>query len=146
MTLAEGTRVRLRQDEERWPHFIAPKGATGTVIDVGAPSQIALAVRLDEPLEGAEMWSNEVHWMVDFIDHDPIDDVEVITHMSEDEFENLLYKVLLGASDSDMILDEEYPLMSVLPFQEAGLMTTNKGVVVTTIAGDEFEVSITRRH
>ena len=58
--LAPGTRVQLRHDVERYPHFIAPKGATGVVVDIGAPE--VFAVRLDEPLLGAEDWDNEVHW------------------------------------------------------------------------------------
>lgn len=65
-----GDRVRLIHDVDRYPHFIAPAGATGTVVDHGDPS-IALAVRLDEILEGAEEWENEVHWL----DYDPCEDV-----------------------------------------------------------------------
>ncbi len=56
---AEGTRVRLTRDVDRFPHFIAPKGAEGTVTSV---DEYALCVRLDETLPGAEDWDNEVHW------------------------------------------------------------------------------------
>ena len=62
---AEGTRVRLRRDVERYPHFIAEAGRTGTVTIV-EPNLIA--VRMDAPLPGAEAWDNEVHW---FDDHVP---------------------------------------------------------------------------
>ena len=55
-----GTRVRLLHDEDRYPHFIAPRGATGVVVDTGAPE--VFAVRLDHHLHGAEEWDNEVHW------------------------------------------------------------------------------------
>jgi hypothetical protein len=58
---AIGSRVELVADVERYPHFIAPAGATGVVVDLGDPG-IVLAVRLDEPLAGAEDWRNEVHW------------------------------------------------------------------------------------
>lgn len=57
--IAEGSRVRLRNVVERYPHFIAPAGALGTVVTL---DEEVLAVRLDEPLAGAEEWGNEVHW------------------------------------------------------------------------------------
>lgn len=55
-------RVQLAHDVERYPHFIAPAGALGTVVghDNGMYS-----VRLDKPLAGAEDWDNEVHWYLD---------------------------------------------------------------------------------
>jgi hypothetical protein len=59
---AAGSRVELVVDVDRYPHFVAPAGSTGTVVDHGDP-QIVLAVRLDEPLAGAEEWDNEVHWL-----------------------------------------------------------------------------------
>lgn len=61
--LAAGTRVRLRHDVDRYPHFIAPAGALGTVVDIGDES--ILAVVLDDYLPGAQDWANEVHWSVD---------------------------------------------------------------------------------
>ena len=60
--LAAGDRVELVVDVDRFPHFVAPAGATGVVVDLGDP-QIVLAVRLDAPLAGAEEWDNEVHWL-----------------------------------------------------------------------------------
>lgn len=54
-----GDRVRLLRPVERYPHFIAPEGATGVVAHV---ETYAIHVRLDEPLAGAETWDNEVHW------------------------------------------------------------------------------------
>lgn len=59
-----GTRVVLTQDVERYPHFIAPAGSTGTVVDLG--DDTIFAVRLDEHLPGAEEWHNEVHWSSDW--------------------------------------------------------------------------------
>jgi len=55
----EGTRVLLVEDVERYPHFIAPAGATGAVVE---STDEVLCVRLDEPLAGAEEWDNEVMW------------------------------------------------------------------------------------
>lgn len=72
--MTAGTRVRLLHAEERYPHFIAPQGATGTVVDRG----MNLAVRLDETVEGAEEWENEVHWF-DLEDFDPREVVEVLS-------------------------------------------------------------------
>ena len=55
----EGTRVKLRKDVERYPHFVAPEGAEGIITK---KEEDLIAVRLDEPLEGAEEWDNEIHW------------------------------------------------------------------------------------
>lgn len=54
-----GTRVRLRRDVERFPHFIAPAGATGTVSYV---DREMTAVHMDEPIPGCEDWENEIMW------------------------------------------------------------------------------------
>ncbi|MBA3865967.1 MAG: hypothetical protein H0X42_06425 [Solirubrobacterales bacterium] len=54
-----GTRAQLRGRVERFPHFQIAAGATGTVVESSA-SQIAL--RLDEPVSGAEEWENELWW------------------------------------------------------------------------------------
>jgi hypothetical protein len=74
--LPTGTRVALTRDVDRYPHFIAPNGATGTVVDHGDPS-IVLAVRLDDRLAGAEDWDNEVHWLDADVElgNDPLDDI-----------------------------------------------------------------------
>ncbi len=53
-----GERVRLTQDVERYPHFIAPKGAEGVVVS----EDDVYAVKLDVFVPGAEEWENEVHW------------------------------------------------------------------------------------
>jgi hypothetical protein len=73
--ITPGTRVRLCHDIDRYPHFVAPKGAEGTVIDHGTGM---FHVRMDEHIPGAEDWDNEVIWSV--IDgDDPTEDVEVIS-------------------------------------------------------------------
>lgn len=54
-----GRRVMLKRSVERYPHFTAPAGATG-VVTVSQPDLVA--VRLEEPLQGAEAWDNEVCW------------------------------------------------------------------------------------
>lgn len=61
-TPAVGERVRLRHDIDRYPHFIARAGATGTITDLGSPAGSYISVRMDEHLPGAEEWDNEVVW------------------------------------------------------------------------------------
>lgn len=68
-----GMRVRLKHEVWRYPHFIVEKGATGTVVDIGAPD--VFAVCMDEKIEGAEEWENEVHWYPENGD-DPSLDIE----------------------------------------------------------------------
>lgn len=58
--LPAGTRVALRHDVDRYPHFLAPAGATGEVLDIGDPD--VFAVVLDETLPGAEDWDNAILW------------------------------------------------------------------------------------
>ena len=72
--LAIGTRVRLTHSVDRFPHFIAPQGAQGTLV-ISEPAVVA--VRLDEHLDGAEEWDNEVCWYPSNGDF-PADDMEAI--------------------------------------------------------------------
>lgn len=68
-----GTRVRLRRNVERFPHFIAGEGTTGIVVTTDEQ----FCVRMDDHLPGAEEWENEILWSV--IDGDsPSGDLEVI--------------------------------------------------------------------
>lgn len=68
-----GSRVRLKRDVERYPHFVAPEGLTGTVVEC---EEEIVSVRLDEPVEGAEEWDNQVHW---YPEHgDPSEDLEIV--------------------------------------------------------------------
>jgi hypothetical protein len=56
-----GQRVQLREEVNRYPHFIAPKGATGTITEATTDS---VAITMDERLEGAEEWANAIVWDV----------------------------------------------------------------------------------
>jgi hypothetical protein len=102
---AVGARVRLVHDVERYPHFVALAGATGVVVDVGDPN--LYAVRLDEPLAGAEEWSNEVHWILDTGDV-PDGELELVEPTSAD-FVNR--DAIRSASDDELrgIVDEGGP-------------------------------------
>jgi hypothetical protein len=77
VTLSVATRVRLRHDVDRFPHFIAEAGEWGTVVHTPeSDSAGTLCVRMDAPIAGAEEWDNEVVWSV--IDgDDPERDLEV---------------------------------------------------------------------
>lgn len=74
MRLTEGMRVRLRRDIERFPHFIARAGLTGTVADISGGN---VSVHMDMPLPGAESWDNEIVWDPELAD-DIADDLEVL--------------------------------------------------------------------
>lgn len=70
--MEEGTKVRFVRDVERYPHFVVPEGRTGTVT---VSDEKVIRVKLDEALDGAGEWENEVHWYSDmFVDED-FDDV-----------------------------------------------------------------------
>jgi hypothetical protein len=66
-------RVRLRHDVDRYPHFLARAGATGTV----TTDDDVFTVRMDEHIDGAEEWDNEIVWSPRDGDR-PNDDVEMI--------------------------------------------------------------------
>lgn len=61
MAFGKGDRIRLARPVDRFPHFVAPEGATGTVTEV---SDTLVLVRMDETLQGAEEWDNHVAWSV----------------------------------------------------------------------------------
>ena len=60
-----GQRVRLKRDVDRYPSFIAKKGMEGTVVAIPGPDDMNLAVKMDDHIDGAEEWDNEVHWIED---------------------------------------------------------------------------------
>jgi hypothetical protein len=63
----EGLRFRLVRNVERYPQFVAPAGAVGTVVtDSAAELHGYVALKLDAPVPGMEPWDGEVHWYADF--------------------------------------------------------------------------------
>lgn len=54
-------RIRLTRPVDRYPHFIAAAGMTGTVV---AADDHTVCVRMDDPIPGAEPWDNEIVWDV----------------------------------------------------------------------------------
>lgn len=55
-----GYRFTLRHDVDRYPDFVARQGNTGTVTAVQADGLIV--ARMDNHIEGAEQWDNELWW------------------------------------------------------------------------------------
>ena len=70
-----GTRIKLNGPVDRFPHFIAPKGATGTIV---ISDTELVAARMDEKIDGCEEWDNEVCWYPTNGDI-PAEDFEVIS-------------------------------------------------------------------
>lgn len=68
MVYQRGTKVRLKEGVERYPHFIAEAGRTGIVAEHRVGN--LLCVTMDEPLPGGEAWENQVCWGVDFGEYD----------------------------------------------------------------------------
>lgn len=77
-----GTRVRLTRNVSREPLFSVSAGTTGVVAVPPGPNVI-YAVRMDDPIDGAEDWDNEIWWTIedDFESNidDPMLDLEVIS-------------------------------------------------------------------
>lgn len=65
-----GTRVRLAQCEDRFPYFIADKGAVGTVT---VDDEYLYAVKMDDHLQGCEEWDGEVTWLPEDDDYEDRD-------------------------------------------------------------------------
>lgn len=62
-----GTQIMLRRSIDRFPHFVAESGSTGTVLEFSAEY---IRVKMDEPIEGCEEWDNEIVWSADGDDFD----------------------------------------------------------------------------
>ncbi len=71
----DGTRVRLTEEIERYPHFIVRAGMLGTVRRSGG----VFEVRLDETVPGAEEWDNCIVWSEPEDLFDVPDEIEVVT-------------------------------------------------------------------
>ena len=58
-----GARVELRHEVERFPHFVVAAGEQGTVsYNHQDEHGGTIAVRMDNPIDGADEWNNEVQW------------------------------------------------------------------------------------
>jgi hypothetical protein len=55
-----GYRFTLRHDVDRFPDFIARQGMTGIVIEIRDDGFIS--AKIDQPIDGAEGWDNELWW------------------------------------------------------------------------------------
>lgn len=55
-----GYRFALRHDVDRFPDFVAKQGFTGTVTHIESNGMIC--ARIDQPINGADEWGNEIWW------------------------------------------------------------------------------------
>ena len=72
MPFEPGYRFKLTRDVERFPHFVAKEGSTGTVT---VNDDNGVCAKMDQPFDGAREWDNEIQWesLFDFIDDiDPL--------------------------------------------------------------------------
>lgn len=60
-----GRRIELVREVDRYPDFAAPKGLTGTIVD---DDPEFIRAKMDQTMNGAEEWGNEVHWHEDSLD------------------------------------------------------------------------------
>jgi len=77
--IKEGVRIRLKHDVDRYPHFTAKAGMTGTIV---RSVEGVISARMDKHIDGAEEWDNCIEW-VDGSDPDATrelcaSDVEII--------------------------------------------------------------------
>jgi hypothetical protein len=77
MTIASGTRVRLRKDVENYPTIFAEAGLTGTLVCIDMEG--AYWVKLDKHFPELDQWNNELQiW--DWGDDEPAESyVEPVT-------------------------------------------------------------------
>lgn len=54
-----GKRVIVKQEIDRYPHFLVPVGLRGTIVQW---EPLTIGVKLDNHIVGAEEWDNVVYW------------------------------------------------------------------------------------
>jgi hypothetical protein len=54
-----GTKVKFIEEWESFPHFHVKNGLSGKVVRNDC---MGIAIKMDEKLDGAEYWDNEVHF------------------------------------------------------------------------------------
>lgn len=57
-----GMRVIWNEAMDHYPNFVVAPGTTGTVVQSDGREDPAIVVRVDQIIDGAEEWNNEVHW------------------------------------------------------------------------------------
>ncbi len=71
-----GDRVELIRPVDRFPFFAVMDGAVGTVTTV---EDGCFCVRMDDFIDGAEEWQNEIVWDMDDLElDDPMNDIRRI--------------------------------------------------------------------
>lgn len=69
---------------------------------------------------------------------------EIVDGITEERLEELLLDCVHGLVTDGMLGDVGYPAAGGLTFEEAGVMTYNRGIIVRPGDGSEFQVTIIR--
>jgi hypothetical protein len=96
MTLKLGGRYQLREDVDRYPHFLARAGMTGTLME---DTNEVTILKMDEPLENCEEWDNCIIWSRASSDDDPEGDLEAIPDGPDEEAEDRCKHVWVTSDD-----------------------------------------------
>lgn len=70
------------------------------------------------------------------VSYEDRNEVSVDDEFVQDEIENLILDYQSG--------DDDYAISDVATFRQAGVLTNNKGLVIRTKCGKEFQVTIIR--
>ena len=54
-----GQRIILAREIERFPHFAAPAGLRGTIVQA---SESSIGAMMDNTIVGCEEWNNTIYW------------------------------------------------------------------------------------
>lgn len=140
-----GTRVRLTHDVDRFPHFIAAKGMEGTV--TVCEDDLPVCVLMDDEIQGAGDWGNEIHWFDDMNIHDDVEVLNMttrtymdvrfdVTDLSDAERAGLAMEVVVQGESSD-----DHPTVEVGEIEwnevEVEARTVLVHLNITVPAGDE---------
>jgi hypothetical protein len=113
-----GKRVKLITDIVKFPHFIAKKGQTGTIVEY---TEELVSVKLDETVEGAETWDNCVHLYFDELVSEYLDD-EVdstpapLKDAREDKKEELMDGLIDLYNNNKLSEEDECSVLNILEY------------------------------
>jgi hypothetical protein len=69
-----GTRVRLKHNVDRFPHFLAPAGSVGTVLELDEVGGVW--IEMEQRIPGCKEWNNAIVWESP---NEALQDVEVLS-------------------------------------------------------------------
>lgn len=113
-------RVRFHTEAMRYPHFVIPQGATGTIDEL---RKDFASVKLDTPIAGTEEWNGTVHFTNDElpIGEELASEVEIIQHPKQHPDISIQYGHKISAWDGNIIIGREFfnPLTQDYVYLEA---------------------------